>query len=150
MQATGRDFVKWNNPYNSIIGTVGNPNFAAAVMAIIGILIFSSLFISDIAIKQRWFGAFVAFLLLIAIYRSNARQGLLTYFLGVGLFLVIWLFNKNKKAGMLFSITGISLVVFAILGMLQVGPRFLLAGWNRNVQRPSINRSGDGQVWILL
>ena len=122
MQATGRDFVKWNNPYNSIIGTVGNPNFAAAVMAIIGILIFSSLFISDIAIKQRWFGAFVAFLLLIAIYRSNARQGLLTYCLGVGLFLAIWLFDKNKKVGMLFSIAGISIVVFAILGMLQVGP----------------------------
>ena len=33
MQTNGKDFVKWNNNYNSIIGTLGNPNFAAAAMA---------------------------------------------------------------------------------------------------------------------
>ena len=30
LQATGNDFFEWNNPYNSVIGTVGNPNFASA------------------------------------------------------------------------------------------------------------------------
>ena len=35
MQHFGMDFVKWNNPYNSIISTVGNPNFAAAIMAVL-------------------------------------------------------------------------------------------------------------------
>jgi hypothetical protein len=29
MQITGNDFVSWNNPYNSMIATVGNPNFGS-------------------------------------------------------------------------------------------------------------------------
>ena len=45
MQTTGNDFVNWNNPYNSVISTLGNPNFAAAVMAIMGVITFSSILI---------------------------------------------------------------------------------------------------------
>jgi hypothetical protein len=35
LQSTGQDFVNWNNPYNSIIVTLGNPNFASAIMAVL-------------------------------------------------------------------------------------------------------------------
>jgi hypothetical protein len=45
LQLTGNDFVNWYNPYNSIITTVGNPNFASAIFAIMGVVIFSTLFI---------------------------------------------------------------------------------------------------------
>jgi hypothetical protein len=38
LQISGNDFISWNNPYNAIISTVGNPNFAAAIMAILGVL----------------------------------------------------------------------------------------------------------------
>jgi hypothetical protein len=44
MQTTGNDFANWNNPYNSVISTLGNPNFAAAAMAVMGVLTFSSVF----------------------------------------------------------------------------------------------------------
>ena len=47
LQSNGKDFVKWDNPYNSIISTVGNPNFAAAVMAILATISFSAIFIND-------------------------------------------------------------------------------------------------------
>ena len=57
MQSSGRDFVKWNNPYNSIIGTVGNPNFASALMAIMGVMVFSSLFVSEMASHYKLFAA---------------------------------------------------------------------------------------------
>ncbi|MFM7984157.1 MAG: hypothetical protein ACKPKO_33010, partial [Candidatus Fonsibacter sp.] len=30
MQHFGNDFIDWNNPYNSIILTLGNPNFSSA------------------------------------------------------------------------------------------------------------------------
>ena len=33
LQITGNDFVEWNNPYNSMISTMGNPNFASAILA---------------------------------------------------------------------------------------------------------------------
>jgi O-antigen ligase len=127
LQTNGQDFVKWNNPYNSIIGTVGNPNFAAAVMAIMGVLILASLLNSDFNLYLRIFGLVVAALLLIVIYLSDARQGLLSYILGGGVFLIIYLFGKNKRIGLASLSAGILIFIFGILGMLQVGPleRFL-------------------------
>ena len=122
LQTNGHDFVKWNNPYNSIIGTVGNPNFAAAVMAVLGVLILATLLNSDFNLYLRIFGLGVAVLLLIVIYLSEARQGLLSYILGSGVFLIIYLFGKNKRIGLASLSAGILIFIFGILGMLQVGP----------------------------
>ena len=122
MQTTGNDFVNWNNPYNSIISTLGNPNFAAAVMAIMGVMMFSSIFISTFQYTQRIVAVVISILLLFVIYKSNARQGLLSYFLGVGIFLIIWLWTKNKKLGILAAVAGLAISIVSILGMLQFGP----------------------------
>jgi O-antigen ligase len=127
MQTNGKDFVKWNNNYNSIIGTVGNPNFAAALMAVMGIILFSIVFINEFAIYYRVFAGILVILLLGLIIRSNARQGLLAYILGAGVYLVIWIFGKNKKLGLFASFGGVIVFIFSVLGMLQIGPleRFL-------------------------
>ena len=122
MQTTGNDFVNWNNPYNSIISTLGNPNFAAAVMAIMGVMMFSSIFISTFQYTQRIVAVVISILLLFVIYKSNARQGLLSYVLGVGIFLIIWLWTKNKKLGILAAVAGLAISIVSILGMLQFGP----------------------------
>ena len=122
MQTTGNDFVNWNNPYNAVISTLGNPNFAAAVMAVMGVMIFSSIFISTFQYAQRVVAAVISILLLFVIYKSNARQGLLSYFLGVGIFLIIWLWTKNKKLGILAVAAGLVIFIVSILGMLQFGP----------------------------
>jgi O-antigen ligase len=122
MQTSGMDFVKWNNPYNSIIGTVGNPNFAAAVMAIMGVIMFSSVFIKDFTVYYRTSAAGVAALLLGLIYKSDARQGILAYLLGAGIFLVIWLYLKNRIFGIMAAGIGALVFILGLLGMLQVGP----------------------------
>ena len=127
MQTTGNDFINWNNGYNSIITTLGNPNFAAAVMAIMGVICFSAAFNTELKLQYRVFSILLSALLLFAIYRSNAKQGLLSYILGIGLFLIIWLYSKSKKLGLFASLIGIFVVIISILGMLQSGPleRFL-------------------------
>lgn len=127
MQASGRDFVNWNNPYNSIIGTSGNPNFAAAVMAILGVITFTSIFINGFSVYYKIFGAIITLSLLGLILQSNARQGLLSYFLGVGIFIIVLLLGKNRKIGIGASAAGIFIFIYAVLGMLQYGPleRFL-------------------------
>ena len=112
LQKSGHDFVKWNNPYNSIIGTLGNPNFAAAVMAVMGVLILATLLNSDFNLYLRIFGLGVAVLLLIVIYLSEARQGLLSYILGSGVFLIIYLFGKNKRIG--FASLSAGILIFII------------------------------------
>jgi O-antigen ligase len=122
MQSTGNDFVNWNNPYNRIIGTVGNPNFAGAVMAVMGVILFCIVFINNFALIYRITAAVISLLLLLLIYQSNARQGLLAYLLGVGLFLIILVAGKNKKLGLFGAGVGTVVFVFAALGMLQIGP----------------------------
>jgi O-antigen ligase len=139
MQTNGKDFVKWNNNYNSIIGTLGNPNFAAAVMAIMGVLIFASIFFTDFKIYIRFFAAALAIVLFGLIYRSNARQGLLSYILGVGLFLIVWLYIKNRKLGIIAASSGVIVFIFSILGMLQIGP------FERFLYKPSV--SVRGHYW---
>lgn len=121
-QTTGNDFVRWNNPYNAVIATLGNPNFAAAVMAIMGVLTFSSVFINIFSYKHRILATILAVLLLFVIYKSNARQGLLAYLLGAGVFLTIWLWTMNKKLGILAIMLGSTVFIISTLGMLQVGP----------------------------
>jgi len=122
MQSTGNDFVKWNNNYNSIIGTLGNPNFAASVMAIIGVISFSTLFISEFKIYEKVLGGLLTLLLVFAIIQSNARQGLLGFIFGAGIFLLIWLWQISKKLAIFGTLVGIIVLIFSILGMLQTGP----------------------------
>ena len=122
MQTTGNDFIKWNNPYNSIIVTLGNPNFAAALMAITGVIVFSSLFAPVFNLYWRVGGSFLSLLLLFSIYKSNAKQGILAYIIGTGVFLIIWIWVKSKKLGVITSLAGLTVLAFGILGMLQMGP----------------------------
>ena len=122
LQTTGNDFVSWVNPYNSIIGTLGNPNFAAAAMAVMGVIVFSSIFISDFKPSSKIFAVILVLMLVFMIYRSNARQGLLSITLGIGFFLVIWIWGKNKKFGIVSLLVGFTVMIFSILGMLQFGP----------------------------
>jgi len=122
MQTTGRDFVSWNNPYNSIIGTVGNPNFAAAVMAVMGVIIFSLIFIKGINLYYRIGAAVFSIVLMLLIIKSDSRQGILSFLIGAGLFVVVLLFSKNKALGVLSLSGGLIAGIFSILGMLQIGP----------------------------
>lgn len=127
IQISGNDFFKWNNPYNPIITTVGNPNFAAALMAIVGVICFASIFVTSYKLGFRILAGVLNFLLLVAIYLSDARQGLLSYGIGVGIFLIFWIVMKNKKLGLIAILTGLIMFVTSIFGMLQIGPleRFL-------------------------
>jgi O-antigen ligase len=122
LQTTGNDFIQWNNPYNSVIATVGNPNFAAAIMAIMGVLIFSSIFMNDFGKNFRFASVVLSFLGLFVIYRSNARQGLLSYVIGVSFFLIVFLWSKSRKLGLIGLLVGSIFSFIGILGMLQMGP----------------------------
>lgn len=136
MQASGQDFVNWNNPYNSIIGTLGNPNFAAAVMAIVGVIIFASIFINGFSMYYKISGLIITLSLLGLILQSDARQGLISYFLGVGIFIIVLLLGKNRKIGIGAAAAGILIFIYALLGMLQYGPL------ERFLYKPSISVRG--------
>jgi O-antigen ligase len=122
MQYTGNDVVKWVNQYNPIIGTLGNPNFAAAFMAMLGVVCLSLVFYKPIRSVYRLIFLIITFGLLVNIYLSNARQGLIAIGAGFALFLNLIIFYKKRFAGLIFLTLNLIFSSLVVLGMLQSGP----------------------------
>jgi O-antigen ligase len=127
VQISGNDPFPWINQYNPIITTLGNPNYSGALMAILATLSFCFIFDKQIVVWQRVFFLILTLGLTVAIYLSNARQGLLSLLIGLGFFLSIKLIKKSRIVGTI-SLVGLLLIsIIAVAGILQKGPleRFL-------------------------
>jgi hypothetical protein len=122
MQISGIDFIKWNNPYNAIISTVGNPNFAGAIMAMMAAIAFGPVLNSGFNRMFRSLSLLLVLTLLYTIYLSEARQGLISLAIGVGFYVLIWIYQKNKTLGHVFAGIGGIIGFLSVLGMLQIGP----------------------------
>jgi O-antigen ligase len=122
LQISGRDFITWDNPYNSMISTLGNPNFASATLAILFLIGLFSLNIREVSLFFKILSLCLLVFALIAIVKSNSRQGLLVIFFSLVFYISVYSFIKNRKLGLL--VTGLSAIpaLLAILGMLQKGP----------------------------
>jgi O-antigen ligase len=122
IQHFGNDFVKWNNPYNSIISTVGNPDFAAAILAIFLVLSFTSIFATNWHLGFKIATVILCLLILQVIQWSQARQGLLSFGVAAGLFVVIFIWQKNRILGGIASIGYVLVFLLGLLGIFRVGP----------------------------
>lgn len=122
MQSSGRDFIKWDNPYNSIIGTLGNPNFASALMAILSSLLVGFCYQGTLKIHTKILLLSLSGLMIYLIYSSESRQGLLAFFIAAITQVIFFLYFKNKILGLIASIFGAGLMILGILAMLQIGP----------------------------
>jgi len=122
IQILGKDFVDWNNPYNSMISTLGNPNFASALLAVLSITAFGSLFIRSIPVGYKVMTFVFLVMAIFSIVKSQSRQGLITL-LFAGLFSsTIYIYLNFKKLIFLYlPITFLSSLL-TIFGMLQKGP----------------------------
>ena len=122
VQITGNDFVDWNNPYNSMISTMGNPNFASSMLA----FLLSISLISVFALKFSVLYKFIAFLgstmSIVAIVISGSRQGLIVIAVIISLFISFSIVAKYKKYRLLIATMNLSLFISGALGMLQIGP----------------------------
>ena len=123
IQSQGIDFVRWNNPYNSIIVTMGNPNFASAIMAILGVATLVLAFDKKQNILLRIANFILTILLLTNIINSQSRQGLLAFIFGaaVGIFFLIRRSFGNKIAAIWITFI-LVFGVLVIIGMFQKGP----------------------------
>lgn len=122
LQISGRDFVKWNNPYNSMISTLGNPNFASALLAVLTIVSTLIFFIKAIQKIYKVIAVFVIFASVISIFKSNSRQGLIVIVIGLLFYLSIYSYFNFHRIRTLVILTVSSSFGLLIAGMLQVGP----------------------------
>ena len=127
VQYSGNDPFPWINQYNPIITTLGNPNYSAALMAILATLSFSFIFDRQIVAWQRIFFLVLTLGLVLTIYLSDARQGLLSLTIGLGFFISLKFLKKSRILGSISFLGLFSISILALAGILQKGPleRFL-------------------------
>ena len=119
LQSFGIDFVKWETKTNSIFGTLGNPNFqssAAALVMIPCILLFNK--------EKKFFAASVilAILNFIVIIKTQSVQGLVSFFLGLALLMIIFFWYKNRYVFMASVVMFLFGATVSILAMVNQGP----------------------------
>lgn len=122
MQISGRDFQSWDNPYNAMIGTLGNPNFASSMLAILVLFSIYGLFIKSMPKVYKLLGVYVVAVGLFAIVGSNSRQGLIVVLFSVSFYFIFYGFMKNIFLGVIASFFGGFFILFCALGMLKIGP----------------------------
>jgi O-antigen ligase len=121
-QHYGQDLISWDNPYNSVIGTLGNPNFMAAILGMFGTICFSSLLIKSIDYRFKLLMFLLGVFCLTIIMFSNSRQGLINLLLGIWLVLLLFFYKRKRYIYILFLAVTIPLLIVMFLGMLQRGP----------------------------
>lgn len=118
LQAFNLDPMPWGNPYNRIIGTLGNPNFSSAFMGMmIPIVLSQRIKINNNLRALLWVGIFTL------IFLTNSQQGRIVAILSTFVYLSIVYWNKKRKfilAGLgiisLFTLTSI----LTIIGFLKI------------------------------
>jgi len=121
---SGNDFIPWNNVYNKILGTFGNPDFISAFLGIFITALVAYVFKPGMSLPVRISGIVVAVISLYEVKASHAIQGLAVTAIGlaiIGFYLVRSYFKKD-----IFTIGYVSAVgvvgALALAGALQKGP----------------------------
>ena len=126
LKTLSADPIKWNNPYNHIIGFLGNPDFESSFLGIAGVAIVALILRQKMSLGYRALLLVLTFYDLFIIYRSQALQGLLVF--GAGSAVVIFLFLRDLKLSQKkLVIISYSFVVaiagtLVVMGSLKIGP----------------------------
>lgn len=122
IQYTDNDPLNWVNQYNPIIGTLGNPNYSSAFMAVLSTLCFSFSFDQNFKRLKRILFFLIALQLAIVIYLTDASQGMLSLAAGIGLFISMKLLKFKPILGFVSFTLLIASAMLALAGILQAGP----------------------------
>jgi hypothetical protein len=118
------DFVSWNNPYDRILGTFGNPNFIGAFLGIFASLLVAYLLTPGTHWGVRLMGVIVLLVTFLEIKSSLAVQGVVVS--GGGIALVIFYYLRSKFENWTVPLIYLGAVgvvgIIAMMGALQKGP----------------------------
>jgi O-antigen ligase len=125
LQVTKNDPVSWNNPYNPIIGFLGNPDFASAFLGISFVVGIGLLLDNKLKPRVKIFIVILEVLSILLIVKSHAQQGLIVAGIGFTVTIFIYLlknrFISNVITG-LFGIISLIAGTFVVLGIFKLGP----------------------------
>ena len=120
------DFLHWDTPYNSLILTVGNPDFSSSLLSVFTILTFAALLFGYFD-RYRYLLALLVVLLVCDVYWTRALQGLICILFGITFIIILKTFQRNKSLGISLTFIAVLFGSTAFFGALKIGPfsRFL-------------------------
>jgi O-antigen ligase len=98
LQLSGNDFVNWVNPYNPIIGTLGNPNFSSSIL---GLTSLATLIYATFASKSNYLRFSLAALAVSGVvlaYLTESIQGPISFAVGLTVAIIGALWIAKRKA----------------------------------------------------
>ena len=138
LQFAKLDPVDWSNPYNPILGFLGNPNFQSSFIGMYSIALIATVLSNSIDSKIRLASIGLVLVNVFLIVSSDSQQGLLVLVGGSAIVLWIWLSKSRFKK---FTPSYLAILVLGfcgvVLGTLNKGP---LAGV---LYKPSVTYRGD-------
>jgi O-antigen ligase len=151
LQYAKLDPVDWSNPYNPILGFLGNPNFQSSFIGIYSVALFASVISVSIDKKLRFASVFLVFVNIFIIVNSDSQQGLLVLIGGCAIVFWIWLSKSGFKRLTPYYVATLAIgFISVVLGTLNKGPLggilykpsvtyrgdYWEAGWNITTQNP--------------
>jgi O-antigen ligase len=120
------DPIEWANPYNNIVGFLGNPNFQSSFLGMTGSCVFALLLKPKLISALRVFAILYIGVTLFLIKQSNSQQGFLVFgfsSLVVGLIFLLGI-QKFRKRNVVLPITFLVFIAttITVLGTLNHGP----------------------------
>lgn len=127
LQTIGLDPIGWNNPFNPIVGFLGNPNFASSFLGICSVAIVGYLFQGKtIKLKIIVVALIYLVLLLVLIIRSNSQQGIIVFGIGFSVVTFLYLLGTPKlvKTYVIIPFLVFLTIISSLVGlaMLNQGP----------------------------
>ena len=130
MQYAGLDTIRWNNPFNPIIASLGNPDFASGYLGICTPAAAWGALWDRWAWPWRLLSGLTAAACLLAAVLSAAFQGPLAALAGLAVLAAAWLVSRGgrlARRGLTAIGTGATLAVVALLlGAFKIGPAAFL------------------------
>lgn len=121
---TGNEIINWKNRYGKFLGTVGNPDFASALLGIAFAGCLAIIGYDGFKRSLRFIAASALLPIVIVTKSTGALQGLVIIGLVTGLFVSFRIWQRYQNSFVSFALIGMGLFssLLAILGTFQIGP----------------------------
>jgi O-antigen ligase len=124
MYMLGYDPIPWSNPYGTILGTFGNPNFISSFLGIIFSVLMTFVLSSEHKRSHRVLSALAMPITFYQIIYSHSIQGVFVCAVGTSSVLFFYIRSKSfsKNLQLTYLVALVLIGVTSVLGMLQKGP----------------------------
>lgn len=137
VQLFGQDPIKWSA--QDTFATLGNVNFLSALLGSFSVMVFSLIFFSKKAAREKILLSGFLLVSMFIVYKTDSVQGLFVFLTASYLNLIFFLYKSQKVfqriCSAVLTISGFILTYFGFRGLLGTGPLGSLLYQNTNVFR---------------